>query len=229
MLNYNPPKIRVWNPHPGLHDFHQDNSRCKTIRENHDPILKTFLNSPFLEYLVIQFVTFEMVKWPFQGVKWPPTRGSKGHFESPGTCYFLWEIGRYLSPSKGVPKKNGSELTVNSPSCFSGCETLASLEAWKRCRYWPSLDNDHSPRIRPTPPGKSSPGHRTVDMIPFFGHTWILRDYGWTTNGPSNSQPWRPLKPLQRRFHGVAAFFRWKKHSPSHRSWQWQQRWRFSY
>ena len=90
MLNYNPPKIRVWNPHPGLHDFHQDNSRCKTIRENHDPILKTFLNSLFLEYLVIQFVTFEMVKWPFQGVKWPPTRGSKGHFESPGTCYFLF-------------------------------------------------------------------------------------------------------------------------------------------
>jgi len=25
-----------------------------------------------------------MVKWPFGKVKWPPTRESKGHFESPG-------------------------------------------------------------------------------------------------------------------------------------------------
>ena len=30
-----------------------------------------------------------MVKWPFQGVKWPPTTGSKGHFESPGIDFFL--------------------------------------------------------------------------------------------------------------------------------------------
>ena len=27
---------------------------------------------------------FGMVKWPFQMVKWPPTRGWKGHIESPG-------------------------------------------------------------------------------------------------------------------------------------------------
>ena len=26
---------------------------------------------------------FEMVEWPFGKVKWPPTRGSKDHFESP--------------------------------------------------------------------------------------------------------------------------------------------------
>ena len=33
---------------------------------------------------------FGMVKtWPFQGVKWPPTRGWKGHFESPGCFFFL--------------------------------------------------------------------------------------------------------------------------------------------
>ena len=32
---------------------------------------------------------FGMVKtWPFQGVKWPPTRGWKGHFESPGSGFF---------------------------------------------------------------------------------------------------------------------------------------------
>ena len=35
--------------------------------------------------------------WPFQGVKWPPTRGWKGHFESPGPwillllCFFVVE------------------------------------------------------------------------------------------------------------------------------------------
>ena len=26
---------------------------------------------------------------PLKGVKWPPTRGSKGHFESPGIDFFL--------------------------------------------------------------------------------------------------------------------------------------------
>ena len=36
--------------------------------------------------LVIQSDLFGMVKWPFQGVKWPPTRGWTGHFESPGRC-----------------------------------------------------------------------------------------------------------------------------------------------
>ena len=36
-------------------------------------------------------VLFGIVKWPFQGVKWPPTRGWKGHFESPGS-YVLWLI-----------------------------------------------------------------------------------------------------------------------------------------
>ena len=44
-------------------------------------------------YLVIQSDLFGMVKWPFQGVKWPPTRGWKGHFESPGTCFFLKATG----------------------------------------------------------------------------------------------------------------------------------------
>ena len=29
-----------------------------------------------------------MVKWPFGKVKWPPTRGWKGHFESPGHCFY---------------------------------------------------------------------------------------------------------------------------------------------
>ena len=34
---------------------------------------------------------FGMVKWPFLIFKWPPTRGWKGHFESPGACFFLDE------------------------------------------------------------------------------------------------------------------------------------------
>ena len=33
---------------------------------------------------------FGIVKWPFSLVKWPPTRGWKGHFESPGMCLFVW-------------------------------------------------------------------------------------------------------------------------------------------
>ena len=37
---------------------------------------------------MIQSDLFGMVKWPFQGVKWPPTRGWKGHFESPGRWWF---------------------------------------------------------------------------------------------------------------------------------------------
>ena len=38
--------------------------------------------------LVILCALFGMVKWPFGKVKWPPTRGSKGHFESPGWGHF---------------------------------------------------------------------------------------------------------------------------------------------
>ena len=42
---------------------------------------------------MIQSDLIGMVKWPFQGVKWPPTRGWKGHFESPGIyCFTLKNI-----------------------------------------------------------------------------------------------------------------------------------------
>ena len=38
-----------------------------------------------------------MVKtWPFQGVKWPPTRGWKGHFESPSKDYIVFSKGLSL-------------------------------------------------------------------------------------------------------------------------------------
>ena len=55
---------------------------------------------------VIQGDLFGMVKWPFQMVKWPPTRGWKGHIESPGAdsarqnstgIFFLEKITREFS------------------------------------------------------------------------------------------------------------------------------------
>lgn len=35
-----------------------------------------------------------MLKWPFQRVKWPPTRERKGHLESPGSWWFepIWNV-----------------------------------------------------------------------------------------------------------------------------------------
>ena len=36
-------------------------------------------------YLATLCDLFGIAKWPFEGVKWPPTRGWKGHFESPGS------------------------------------------------------------------------------------------------------------------------------------------------
>ena len=51
-------------------------------------------------YLVIQSDLFGMVKWPFQGVKWPPTRGWKGHFESPGMQLLILVFLVFLFSSK---------------------------------------------------------------------------------------------------------------------------------
>ena len=54
---------------------------------------------------------FGMVKWPFQGVKWPPTRGWKGHFESPG---IVWDIQPNLTPD---PCQLLQDVTwIDSPS-----------------------------------------------------------------------------------------------------------------
>ena len=39
--------------------------------------------------LVIQSDLFGMVKWPFSGVKWPPTGESKGHLEEAGDFIFV--------------------------------------------------------------------------------------------------------------------------------------------
>ena len=48
---------------------------------------------------MIQSDLFGMVKWPFEGVKWPPTRGWKGHFESPGYRKHPKTITNRTSPS----------------------------------------------------------------------------------------------------------------------------------
>ena len=47
--------------------------------------------------LAILCALFGMVKWPFQRVKWPPIRGWKGHFESPGVCNFALFCSRLFS------------------------------------------------------------------------------------------------------------------------------------
>ena len=53
----------------------------------------------FQTNLVIQSDLFGWLSDPFKGVKWPPTRGWKGHFESPGT-WFLSSSG--LSAKEGL-------------------------------------------------------------------------------------------------------------------------------
>ena len=40
-------------------------------------------------YLAILCDLFGVIKWPFSMVKWPPTRGWKGHFESPGSVFVI--------------------------------------------------------------------------------------------------------------------------------------------
>ena len=90
--------------------------------------------------LVIQSDLFGMVKWPFGKVKWPPTGGWKGHFESPGlllltvdtlpvwkrragkshrftvrfprTVHLLWGFPRPKSP--GINKNSEEPLTGGS-------------------------------------------------------------------------------------------------------------------
>ena len=46
--------------------------------------------SPKLYHQVLPSDLFGMVKWPFRMVKWPPTRGWKGHKESPGRWFNSW-------------------------------------------------------------------------------------------------------------------------------------------
>ena len=51
--------------------------------------------------LVIQSDVFVMVKWPFQGVKWPPTRDEKGTLNHLVFIHiFLFPLGCYLPTSR---------------------------------------------------------------------------------------------------------------------------------
>ena len=55
---------------------------------------------------------FGMVKWPFQGDKWPPTRGWKGHFEAPGGWMFSEKtfMALFLGPGKRKQQKHLSVI-----------------------------------------------------------------------------------------------------------------------
>ena len=43
-------------------------------------------------HLAILCDLFGMVKWPFEMLKWPPTRGWKGHKESPGSDLLITQM-----------------------------------------------------------------------------------------------------------------------------------------
>ena len=80
--------------------------------------------------LAILLVTFfGMVrKWPFEMVKWPPIRGWKGHFESPGTLllhvhcwilspFFLTDLTEWPTAQSSYfpPKTSGNTDSLNHP------------------------------------------------------------------------------------------------------------------
>ena len=89
---------------------HAPNQRIIQPLESLDPLMegcfwnhgvwKGWSSSPKKLCLAILCDLFGMVKWPFQGVKWPPTRGWKGHFESPGGFCLLILVGEF-SVQKG--------------------------------------------------------------------------------------------------------------------------------
>ena len=75
-------------------------SKCQSCKN--DARFETRFEGNFRS-LVIQSDLFGMVKtWPFGKVKWPPTRESKGHFESPGGCFmnFLFFYHFFSPPPK---------------------------------------------------------------------------------------------------------------------------------
>ena len=67
---------------------------------------------------------FGMVKWPFSMVKWPPTRWSKGHFESPGKGFLnkgylpIW-IPNHQQPKPLLERMDGFFWkSSNRQGCF---------------------------------------------------------------------------------------------------------------
>ena len=81
-------------------------------------------------HLVIQSEISGMVKWPFQGVKWPPTRGWKGHFESPSICCWNWCFSSGVTnaklPSWSLPSQDSTQacLSCNWPCGRKARETF---------------------------------------------------------------------------------------------------------
>ena len=64
---------------------------------------------------------FGMLKWPFGKVKWPPTRGQKGHFESPG--YFTIYKSLIASISMLVSAVQLSSNQTDTPEAARKCDT----------------------------------------------------------------------------------------------------------
>ena len=63
---------------------------------------------------------FGMVKWPFSMVKWPPTRGWKGHFESPGEGFV--DVAHVL-------------MSFKVETCKKMMGVRSRKAWWKRCDY----------------------------------------------------------------------------------------------
>ena len=86
-------------------------------------------------YLVIQSDLFEMVKWPFQGVKWPPTRGWKGQFESPGK--YLWDTMQRFFVYTWILENTADLETAPTPSAIFK-KLIPKMMVWNRyTRYTP--------------------------------------------------------------------------------------------
>ena len=78
-------------------------------------------------HLAILCDLFGMVKWPFGKVKWPPTRGWRGHFEWPGT-FFTEPPGTLVSKSEvtdgqtsiaSLVAPSGLKISAISRPCFN--------------------------------------------------------------------------------------------------------------
>ena len=78
---------------------------------------------------MIQSALFGMAKSPFGKVRWPPTRGWKGHFESPG-AWFLILVTRFcLSPRCWCMGWHWKQIfTLEKKFIYTGKKNLITLE-----------------------------------------------------------------------------------------------------
>ena len=108
-------------------------SKVPSVQALRSEDLRSSRLKPNVTCQVIQGDLFGMVKWPFQMVKWPPTRGWKGHIESPGADrpkippgFFFWK----KSPGNFQKKPRwtwGATATFSSGRFFSFQDVERSL------------------------------------------------------------------------------------------------------